>query len=352
MIKIKFELHINVYKSEEKRGFIEKRRILFRKKNRSSEKEGRQEAGERTLGIRKFLQQEVAGMRKLRSESTINNYETAVRSLLLYVGKPDLDFHDITAELIGAWQKWLRLKGVCLNTSSCYVRSLRSLCHVAAKKGFYVKENSFEKAFTGRTQTEKRAIETDDIKRMMAIKLKEGTFLALARDLFLFSCYALGMPFVDLAFLKKSQLSDNKLTYDRRKTGQRVSMQIEPCMREIINKYDNPDSPYIFPLLTSQVSVQSSREYLRLLGRYNRALKVLARKAGIHCRLTSYCSRHTWASLAYQKNIDLPVISKALGHTDTHTTLLYIRGINDKRLHDANKKLLDDLTPVPLMQEP
>ena len=59
--------------------------------------------------------------------------------------------------------------------------------------------------------------------------------------------------------------------------------------------------------------------------------------------LTSYVARHSWASLAYQHNVDLPVISKAMGHTSTKTTLVYIREIDDTRIDSANHKMLEEM---------
>ena len=67
------------------------------------------------------------------------------------------------------------------------------------------------------------------------------------------------------------------------------------------------------------------------------------RRARIKENLTSNVARHSWASIAYKKNLDLPVISKALGHTDTKTTLIYISEIDDKRLALANRKLLKEV---------
>jgi integrase/recombinase XerD len=61
----------------------------------------------------------------------------------------------------------------------------------------------------------------------------------------------------------------------------------------------------------------------------------------LHGVLTSYVVRHTWASLAYDTNIDLAVISSALGHSNTNTTRVYIQGINNQRLADANQKVLN-----------
>ena len=77
-----------------------------------------------------------------------------------------------------------------------------------------------------------------------------------------------------------------------------------------------------------------------MLNRYNRSLKTLARKSGLNLRITSYTARHTWASVAYSSNVCLPIISKALGHTNPQTTLTYIKEINDKRLEEANREII------------
>jgi hypothetical protein len=46
-----------------------------------------------------------------------------------------------------------------------------------------------------------------------------------------------GMPFVDLAYLRKSDLRDNVITYRRRKTGQQLFIKWEKCMQDILDKY-------------------------------------------------------------------------------------------------------------------
>ena len=60
--------------------------------------------------------------------------------------------------------------------------------------------------------------------------------------------------------------------------------------------------------------------------------------------LTSYVVRHTWASLAYSSNVELSVISKALGHANTKTTLVYIREIDDKQVADANRMIINSVS--------
>jgi integrase len=150
----------------------------------------------------------------------------------------------------------------------------------------------------------------------------------------------MGMPFVDMAFLQRDQISNGWMTYYRHKTGQHISVKIEPCMQDIISRYELSDSDYVFPLLSSDDPVAAYEEYQLALNRYNRTLKRLAKKAGLMCKLTSYVARHSWASAAFSNNVDMPVISKALGHANPRNTLIYIRQLSDEQLATANNRLL------------
>ncbi|TCO87415.1 phage integrase family protein [Bacteroides heparinolyticus] len=142
--------------------------------------------------------------------------------------------------------------------------------------------------------------------------------------------------------MRKRQVKDGVLTYRRCKTGRQVRVKLEKCMLEILGRYKAEGTDYLFPIL---YKVKDGRicpvSYPCALNRYNRSLKQLARQAGITVDLTSYVARHSWASIAYEQGVDLPVISKALGHTDTKTTLIYIEGIKDERLAEANRELLE-----------
>lgn len=270
------------------------------------------------------------------SKSTIDNYLTALRSLRRYAGndtQKKLDNQEIKS-----FERWLRDRCLSLNSISCYMRSLRSLC---SKMNDLRLSEAFNNVYTGRENTDKRAVSESDISRVKQVEIRKGSFMSLARDLFLFSFYARGMPFVDMAFLRPSQISDGVLTYYRHKTGQRVVVRLEPCMLDIISRYQRNGQNYIFPLLKSEDPQKAYLEYQNRLNQYNRSLKAIARKAGIASRITSYTTRHTWASVAYSSNVDLPVISKALGHTNTQTTLTYIKEINDSRLDEANQKIVN-----------
>ncbi|MBR3411093.1 MAG: site-specific integrase [Bacteroidales bacterium] len=276
----------------------------------------------------------VEKMKGTRSESTLANYSTAIRSL-------DIFFNDhpqqtqLDEQLLSAYQFWLQQKGICLNTVSCYIRSLRSIYNLLVGNTLI-----FNNAFTGGTRTRKRSLSVEDVKKLKALRLKGMPQLEMARNLFLFSIYALGMPFVDMAFMKKENVQFDSIYYMRHKTNQPVFVPLEPCMKDIIRKYQHSDTAYLFPILTTTEQPQAYLQYQNKLNSYNRLLKKLSSLAGLNVNLSSYVVRHTWASLAYSSNVELNVISKALGHTNTNTTQIYIRELEDYRLKDANHVVL------------
>ena len=277
-------------------------------------------------------------------KSTIDNYRTAVRSFLSFLShtKQEISLRSVNANLMKGYQHWLLQKSVRLNTVSCYMRSLRKLFHEAKLKDC---DACFKNVFTGNEQTEKRALDTEQIQSLKNLRLTMGSFLRMARDLFIFSFYAKGMPFVDLAFLRKSNIRNGNIYYSRRKTGKVIRIKIEQQMQDIIDMYAREDSPYLFPLLRATDPNAAMREYESKLRRYNNTLKRLARVAGL-TSLSSYQVRHSWASLAYSSNIDLPVISKGLGHSNPQTTLIYIREIDNEREDVANRVLINAIASL------
>lgn len=279
---------------------------------------------------------------------TANNYLTAIRSWSKFVGHDDWQFTEMNADNIWQYQRWLGEQGICLNTISVYMRALRALYNRYADDSghdsMYIGgKNPFCKVFTGRAKTNKRSISETEIIRLHALNLSSKPSLALARDIFLFSFYAMGMPFVDIAYLKSCQIQNGYIRYARHKTGQRIQLAIEPRMIEIIDRYNRQETAYVFPLLTEQLPETLHKQYQRSLRRYNYSLKRLSVMIEASRPLSSYVVRHSWASIAYQHHIDVALIGKALGHTKTATTMLYIKSLFDPDLADANRTLMQDM---------
>jgi len=54
-------------------------------------------------------------------------------------------------------------------------------------------------------------------------------------------------------------------------------------------------------------------------------------------------SRHSWATIARDKNVPLSVISEALGHENESTTQIYLDSIRSTAVDKANRIVLEGL---------
>ncbi len=161
--------------------------------------------------------------------------------------------------------------------------------------------------------------------------------------MFLFSFYTRGMSFIDMAYLKKTDLKNGVIIYRRKKTYQQLSIKWEKCMAEIVAKYkDRSVTQYLLPIITNPLADERI-QYRNAIYRVNTALKVIAEMAGLSMPLSMYCARHGWASVAKSKNIPLSVISEGMGHDSEETTRIYLASLDSNVIDKANSLILKDL---------
>lgn len=276
---------------------------------------------------------------------TARNYQRARNSLAAFLCGEDIPFDLLSAQTIARYNRFLIGRGVVRNTVSFYMRILRAVYNRAVRERLTVQKHPFEEVYTGVDRTRKRAVGETVIRRMRDADLSAMPALALARDLFLFSFYARGMAFVDVAHLRKKDLCDGVLSYVRRKTGRHLLVRVEPCMGEIIRRYEplTGSTSYLFPLLTASDPIERDIQYRTALNLYNRCLGRLSEQLGLEAKLTSYASRHSWATAARNLDIPIPVISAGMGHTSYRTTEIYLASLEDATVDRANRMLLDAL---------
>ena len=221
------------------------------------------------------------------------------------------------------------------------MRILRAVYNRAVEKDLTTNRNPFKHVYTGIDKTIKRAIPLKAIKQIKNLDLSLQPSLDFARDMFLFSFYTRGMSFIDMAYLKKNDLSNGILSYRRRKTGQQLFIRWEKCMQEIVDKYDaDYYSPYLLPILKYPYD---RSQYKNMLYRTNKSLKDVAKVVGLSIPLTLYVARHSWASIAKSKNIPISVISEGMGHDSEITTQIYLASLDNAVVDRANAQILKDL---------
>lgn len=286
-----------------------------------------------------FINEQIRQMKRSGRERTAETYSTARNSFLRFLDGKQLLFNDITPELIERYEAWLRKGGVCRNTSSFYLRILRAVYNRAVEADYTRQRNPFRHVYTGVDKTVKRAVSLQTIRKIDKIDLSAEPDLAFARDMFMFSFRTRGMSFIDMAYLKKENLKNGVLCYTRRKTGQSLRVRWEPSMQEILDRYPPNPTGYLLPIIRVPEAGERG-QYKRQILRVNTGLRTLSDRLGLTTPLTTYVARHSWASIAYSRNIPLPVITEGMGHDSERTTRIYLASLGDAVVDRANSSIL------------
>ena len=288
-----------------------------------------------------FFRKQIAKKEQMQCVGTKNNYTNAVNRFIEFRNQKDLTFSQMTADMMEMYQAWLWNRGVGQNTVSFYLRTLRTLHHKAVEAGQATSNDIFAHVQTANVRTAKRAISIKDIRKIEKLELQIGSSIDKARDLFLLSFYLRGMAFVDMAFLKKSDLKCGMVSYNRRKTHQNLNIEWIKPMQAIIDKYaeQTQDSPYMLPILTGK-ETSPYTQYRKVEYNTNYNLKKIGKMIGLKIPLTTYVARHTWASIALHMNIPIATISEGMGHNSYKTTQIYLESIDVATINEANKKII------------
>ena len=288
-----------------------------------------------------FFRQQIAKKEQMQCVGTKNNYTNAVNRFIEFRNQKDLTFSQMTADMMEMYQAWLWNRGVGQNTVSFYLRTLRTLHHKAVEAGQATSNDIFAHVQTANVRTAKRAISVKDIRKIEKLDLPRGSSLDKARDVFLFSFYLRGMAFVDMAFLKKSDLKCGLVSYNRRKTHQNLNIEWIKPMQAIIDKYaeQTKDSPYMLPILTGK-ETSPYTQYRKVEYNTNYNLKKIGKMIGLKIPLTTYVARHTWASIALHMNIPIATISEGMGHNSYKTTQIYLESIDVATINEANRRII------------
>lgn len=243
-----------------------------------------------------------------------------------------------------------------MNTVSFYMRNLRAIYNKGVRLGKInrVEEDLFYRVYTGVYATPKRSAREEDIAKVVKWLEKEenkessqkGSPLVFSSYYFLFCFYARGMSYVDMAYLKKTDIREDRICYRRRKTGQLLEIKLTPEMKRILSFFRVfvKDSMYLFPIVCREG--EERLQYESGLRLQNRRLNQLSARIGLTMSLTTHVARHTWATIAKKERISISVISESLGHRSEKTTAIYLASFDRHILDRANRKVAHSIKKV------
>lgn len=290
-------------------------------------------------GVVSFMRKLIDDLRKMGKKSMAKRFSLTLNCLLKFTGDKEVAWEDFNSTFVTGFEEFLRKRGLCRNSTSFYMRNLRSIINRASEHDYEVPRNPFKHVYMGVDKTVKRAVTLKTVCKIRDVNLSAYPHLDSARNVFMFSFYTRGMSFVDIAFLRKSDLTNGVITYFRRKTSQQIQVRVENQTRDIMDKLGENSTLYLLPIIGSE-TIDADSQYRNVYHRVNRNLRKLGEMLKLETKLTLYVARHAWASIAHHNNIPISTISKAMGHDSETTTLIYLSSIDSSVVDKANRRIM------------
>ena len=289
-----------------------------------------------------FMEGLIIKMKQNGKIRTSETYTSALNSFKKFRNDEDIMLDCINSKIMEAYEGWHQQRGVSLNTISFYTRILRAVYNRAVEEEIIENRHPFRHVYTGIQKTVKRALPLKIMKRIKNLDLSLIPELDFARDMFIMSFMLRGMSFIDMAYLRKTDLADGYITYRRRKTRQLMIIEWTKEMQMILDKYPENKSDYLLPIIRNK-GVNELTTYRNVGYNINHNLKRVAKKAGLNIPLTLYVARHSWASVARAKGIPVSVISEGMGHDSETTTKIYLASLDTSVVDKANSIIIKSL---------
>ena len=294
-----------------------------------------------------YIDEEIRKLSNAGRNGTAQNYKAAMNSITKLIRNENFPLSSFTEEIVQKYESWLRNRYLSRNTISFYMRQLRSIYNKAVKANLTEQTFPFDNVYTGIDKTKKRAVDISVITKLIALDLSYSSSLCFARDLFLLSFYMRGMAFVDMAYLKHDNIKNGVIRYIRHKTDIMLEIKIEQCISDIINRYASKSKlGYLLPIITRTDAEKAYTQYKNKRSYYNKLLKKISQLIGPDILLTSYVSRHSWATIARNMNISLAVISAGMGHSSETMTRIYLTSLEASTIDQANSAILNHISSI------
>ena len=249
-----------------------------------------------------------------------------------------------TPERLKEYEDWLAGQQSSPNTISTYMRTLQAVYNRWMSPGIEgYNPVLFKDAYTKVESRTKRALTAEQMEQLRntdfsVLTLRQQQVLTY----FLLMFMLRGMPFIDLAHLRKSDLRNRRITYRRHKTGKLMVVDVPPDAMRLLQKYrDKTDSEYLFPLLHGGLFMEEHHHrYQETLRHFNRELARLMKQLLPGVSVSSYTARHTWATLAYHSGVPVGLISQSLGHSSIRVTMTYLKPFDAEVIDRINRQVI------------
>lgn len=229
-----------------------------------------------------------------------------------------------------------------VNACGIHLRNIRAVFNYALDEE-YTTLYPFRKFKIKKEATRKRSLTVEQLRTLRDYPCEEHQ--RRYRDLFMLMFYLIGINAADLFLTRKSQLVNGRIEYVRAKTHKLYSVKVEPEAQAIIDRYAGRGEY----LLNVMDEYSNYKDFLHRMGLALKQIGQMERRGlggkkirtPLFPELSSYWSRHTWATMAAELEIPIETISEALGHEyGCRTTSIYI-AFDKRKVDVANRQVID-----------
>jgi integrase len=266
-------------------------------------------------------------------------YQTTRNKLAQY--DPACTFDTMDRAWLARFDAAMASSGMKVNSRGIHLRNIRAVFNYAIDEE-KTTAYPFRKFTIRKEETRKRSLSVEELRTLRDYPCEE--YQARYRDMFMLMFYLIGINAADLFLARPRDVVHGRLEYKRAKTGKLYSVLLQPEALEIIERYRGKD--YLLNVMDEY------KDYRNFLHRMGIALKEIGPvqrvgRGGLKVReplfpeLSSYWSRHTWATIAAGLDVPKETISEALGHSiGSEVTAIYIR-FDQKKVDAANRLVID-----------
>lgn len=296
--------------------------------------------------VKEVFEDQIERLFKEKRRGYALSHLQVLNSLLEYNTHLDIYFSDIDVSWLNKYETWLKSNNISTNTIGIRFRTLRAVYNVAIKENIAKEEHYPFKDYNVsklKQETIKRSISKKDIISVINYSHDNNDiYERLAINLFTFSYLMAGINFVDMAYLTRDNIIEDRLIYFRRKTNKLIKTPLQDKAMEIINKYSNSENPYLFPILNSfhKAEQQKANRVHKVITKVNKRLKDIGKELDIPIDLTTYVARHSFATVLKRSGVNTSIISESLGHSSEKVTQIYLDSFENRQIDEAMKNLL------------
>jgi len=299
------------------------------------------------ITIYDFIQEKIKTLQLAERIGNARTYDEMQKSFFGFINDKKLLFPDLDLTMLENYEAYLRSRGGTGGGISVKMRTLRAVYNDAIKKGFAKQEHyPFKHYDMSKLKSTgiKKALTREEVRLIQNLDTDKYPLLINFKHYFVFSYFTRGMNFVDMLKLKWSDITDDRITYIRSKTGRLFIIKVIEPIQEILDYYKAlpSNTNYIFPILLKEglTEAQIQNRKKKTLKQYNKGLKEIARILKIEKTLTSYVARHSFATNLKHAGVNISIISESMGHANLEVTEHYLKEFENEVIDQATEKLL------------